>query len=202
MSRSIVLVARTMKRRSPAVFAAIALLLSGALIYVGSQKKPEFKPAPAVKKVAVEDEVEADEKDVEEEEAPVEAAPAAAVDSPARFSSLPDGSAVPDLPKGAPSRVKIGVVIYRYEGSQSPPDSERSREEAEKLAKAALEGAEKDFEAEVKKGDRGSLSNVGWIKKGILEPAVQYAVFTIDQGKLAKEIIDTPRGFWVVKRIR
>jgi len=40
------------------------------------------------------------------------------------------------------------------------------------------------------------------IPRGVLEPSVEYAVFTLAPGELAAEPLDTPRGFWVVRRLR
>jgi len=34
----------------------------------------------------------------------------------------------------------------------------------------------------------------------VLEPSVEYAVFRLKKGEVSDVPIDTPRGFWVVKR--
>jgi hypothetical protein len=37
--------------------------------------------------------------------------------------------------------------------------------------------------------------------RGILEPAVEYLLFTLPKGTVYAEPIDTPRGYWIVRRI-
>jgi hypothetical protein len=146
-------------------------------------------------------------------EPPVEAAakePAAPTAAPAdapsptskRFSTLPDGSPVPALPEDAPQRVKLGVAIFRYAGAEGPPRSDRKKDEAARMARVAAVRGQTDFAGAVQLGDRGSDENIGWIARGILEPAVEHAVFGLDVGKTSAEPIDTPRGFWVVRRVR
>ena len=41
----------------------------------------------------------------------------------------------------------------------------------------------------------------GAVQRGILEPGTQYVVFTLPVGSTS-EILDTPRGFWIVKRLK
>lgn len=121
------------------------------------------------------------------------------------FDRLPDGQPVPALPKTAPNSVKFGVVLFEYEGAQGAPGQSapktRGKAAALDLAKKTLELARTDFAAAVAKGDRGSVANAGKIARGILEPSVEYQLFTLDKGQVAAEPIDTPRGFWVVRRV-
>jgi parvulin-like peptidyl-prolyl isomerase len=115
---------------------------------------------------------------------------------------MPDGSPVPALSPSTPERLKLGVAIFRYQGTQGSSDSTRSREAALALAQEAAKIAAGDFAAAVKKGDRGSSENIGWMGQRILERAVEYAVFSLEKGDISEKPIDTPRGFWVVKRLR
>jgi parvulin-like peptidyl-prolyl isomerase len=115
---------------------------------------------------------------------------------------MPDGSPVPALAPSAPERIKLGVAIFRYKGTQGSSDSSRSREAALALAQEATKVGQTDFASAVKKGDRGSSENIGWIDQRILERAVEYAVFSLEKGEISKTPIDTPRGFWVAKRLR
>lgn len=121
------------------------------------------------------------------------------------FDRLPDGQPVPELPKTAPSSVKFGVVLFEYDGAQPAPghpaSKTRSKTAALELAKGTIELARTDFAAAVAKGDRGSVANAGKIARGILEPSVEYLLFTLNKGEVRSEPIDTPRGYWVVRRI-
>jgi hypothetical protein len=118
-----------------------------------------------------------------------------------KFDKMPDGTPVPELPAAAPKTVKFGVVLVTYRGAQLAPDTAPPRAEAQNKAKTLLDEAQKDFAAAVKKGDRGSQVDAGRIPRGILEPAVEYVLFSIPKGAVHPEPIDTPRGFWILKRI-
>lgn len=199
------LVARLMKSALPAVFAAITLLGAAYFSYRDGKvarvqaTNPVEDSAPAA---------EQPEEDSAEDEAPAAVdnlptvPPASEPGSLRRFSKMPDGTDVPALPSQAPQRIKVGIALFRYKGAQGPPSSPRTRAEAEKLALEAQKKGQDEFAAAIKMADRGSAENIGWLKRGVLEPAVEYAAFTTDKGKLAKQPIDTPRGFWVLRRIR
>jgi hypothetical protein len=116
------------------------------------------------------------------------------------FDTLPDGRSVPELPDSAPKTVSFGVVLVTYQGAQSAPTETRSKTDAQKKAAGLVEEAKRDFAAAVAKGDRGSSSNVGRIPRGILEPAVEYQLFSLEKGSVHPEPIDTPRGYWLVRR--
>lgn len=133
-------------------------------------------------------------------EGPETAPPAS--DTSADFATLPDGSAVPPLPKDAPSQLKLGVALFRYKGAQGANSGTRSKKEALKLAEKALASDAERFSSIVEQGDPGSSSDIGWLGRNVLEPAVEYAVFTLDQDEMLDRPLDTPRGYWVVKRVR
>lgn len=116
------------------------------------------------------------------------------------FDTLPDGRPVPDLPASAPKAVSFGVILFMYQGSQSAPKDAPTKEQALERARAAIADAKKDFGEAVKKGDRGSTADAGRIPRGVLEPAVEYALFSLEKNGVSAEPIDTPRGFWVMKR--
>jgi len=116
------------------------------------------------------------------------------------FETFPDGGKVPELPNAAPSEVSFGVVQFTYQGAQfSAPDS-RSKEQARQKAEATLDLAKHDFAAAVGKGDRGSTSDAGRIPRGVLEPPIEYVLFMLDKGSVSPAIIDTPRGYWILRR--
>lgn len=114
---------------------------------------------------------------------------------------MPDGSDPPPLPKGAPKVVRFGVILVKYRGAQLAPLGSASRDDALARAQELAKRARDDFAAAVKLGDPGSAIDIGTVRRGILEPAIEYALFTLPTGWVS-DVIDTPRGFWVIRRIR
>ena len=125
-------------------------------------------------------------------------------------TTLPDGTPVPPLPLSVPRQVRFGVVLVSYAGAQASVagmaeghpvrPAGRSKAEALLLANKLAVTAEQDFHAAVQQGDAGSGDDLGRVKLGILEPAPEYVLFTLRVGGVAGPV-DTPRGFWVVKRL-
>jgi hypothetical protein len=116
------------------------------------------------------------------------------------FSTLPDGSPVPKLPDSAPKRVSFGVVLFQYRGAQYARSDARSKPEALKLARETVPLAQRDFAEAVKSGDPGSTADAGSLPRGILEPALEYLLFTLASGAVYPEPVDTPRGYWLMRR--
>ena len=116
------------------------------------------------------------------------------------FETFPDGGKVPELPASAPARVGFGAVIFAYQGAQGAPRDARSKDDARKKAAETIELAQKDFAAAVAKGDKGSTTDAGRLPRGVIEPPIEYHLFMLEKGKVHPEPIDTPRGFWVVRR--
>jgi hypothetical protein len=116
------------------------------------------------------------------------------------FETFPDGGKVPELPASAPNRVGFGAVIFAYQGAQGAPRDARGKEDAKKKAIETIELAQKDFAAAVAKGDHGSTTDAGHVPRGVIEPPIEYVLFTLEKGKVHPEPIDTPRGYWVVRR--
>jgi len=116
------------------------------------------------------------------------------------FETFPDGGKVPDLPNSAPQELSFGVVQFTYQGAQFASSDARSKEQSRQKAEATLELAKTDFAAAVSKGDRGSTTDAGRIPRGVLEPAVEYVLFTLNKRTVCPTIIDTPRGYWIVRR--
>ncbi|HTA94059.1 MAG TPA: peptidylprolyl isomerase [Polyangiaceae bacterium] len=125
---------------------------------------------------------------------------AAAVPFTEGFETFPDGGKVPELPDSAPTDVSFGVVQFAYQGAQFSASDSRSKEQARQKAEATLELAKHDFAAAVSKGDRGSTSDAGRIPRGVLEPPIEYVLFMLDKGTVSPNIIDTPRGYWILRR--
>jgi hypothetical protein len=104
------------------------------------------------------------------------------------------------LPANAPKLVRFGVILVQYRGAQGAGQGARSRDEAAALARTLAEAAKTDFKAQVVKGDPGSLDDAGRIPRGVLEPGAELVLFTLEKGAVS-EPLDTPRGFWIVKRL-
>jgi hypothetical protein len=119
-------------------------------------------------------------------------------------SLLPDGSGVPPLPLSTARVVRFGVVLVSYAGAQPSPaggrPASRSRAEAQGLANKLAVTARDDFHAAVQQGDSGSADDLGTVKLGLLEPAPEYVLFTLPVGGVGGPV-DTPRGYWIVKRL-
>jgi hypothetical protein len=177
----------------------LALALLGTLARSPAEKiaKPEASSSPPAAAVSASPTV----------EVPAPALSAAAlqlpedVPNPSGFDRLPDGSKAPPLPDSAPLAVRFGVVLVNYRGAQFAGAEARDKTEAQKRAIAMVEDAKKDFAAAASRGDRGSTADAGRIPRGILEPAVEYALFMLPKGEVYPQPIDTPRGFWVIRRI-
>lgn len=186
-----------MNRRLTSASVGLAAVLS--LVFLACEKSPP----PPEEKPAQETELEAS---TEKEPSPeVEPLPAATPEPPlslSRFYVQADGTPFPALPSTAPQRVKIAVALFAYAGAQGVPENFRSREAALELAQKALSAAEPDFAAALAQADPGSQADLGFIKRGVLEPSVEQVVFQLEKGKVVKEPLDTPRGFWVVRRIQ
>lgn len=118
------------------------------------------------------------------------------------FDTLPDGRRVPDLPASAPKEVRFGVIQVSYQGAQGAPKDARSKDDAKARAMTLAAEAKQDFAAAVAKGDRGSTSDAGRVPRDVLEPVVEYVLFTLPRGEVHPEPIDTPRGYWIVRRNR
>jgi len=111
-----------------------------------------------------------------------------------------DGSPVPPLPKDAPKTVAFGVVVVTFHGAENAPDNARTKSAALAKAKELVTLASSDFAAAVKQGDRGSMEDAGSVPQGVLEPALEYALFTMKKGQVYGEPLESPRGYWVVRR--
>ena len=104
------------------------------------------------------------------------------------------------MPTGAPRSVRLGVVLVQWAGAEGAPSSARGRADALKRAQELAEKAKTDFKATVKEGDSGSAEDVGRIPRGVLDRATEVAVFSMSAGDIS-EPLETPRGYWIVKRI-
>ena len=113
---------------------------------------------------------------------------------------MPDGQHAPPLPASAPHRIRIGVILIRYRGAQLTPDNAKSKPDARSHADWVRELASRNFEAAVQLGDVGSNADIGYVSQGVLEPATEYLVFSLGVHDFSA-VLDTPRGFWIVRRL-
>jgi hypothetical protein len=113
---------------------------------------------------------------------------------------LTDGASPPTLGSSAPRAVRFAVVVVRYRGAQLAPQDAPARKDAFARALELRELAKKDFAAAVRLGDAGSSLDIGTVRKGDLEPGIEYELFTLPKGELS-EVIDAPRGFWIMRRL-
>jgi len=180
-----------MARATTTLIAAVLVLGSGVVACGRSNRVPE--PAPAARASST----------VPGASAGAPALPAT-VDTPPILASAgpqPDGRQVAELPPDAPASVTFGVVLVTYRGAEGAPSGARTKVEALQKAKDLAARAKTNFDEAVAQGDRGSTSNAGTIPRGVLEPAVEYSLFTLRKGEVYGEPIDTPRGYWVLRRI-
>lgn len=110
---------------------------------------------------------------------------------------LGDGGA---MPSGAPRSVRLGVVLVQFAGAEGAPSSARAKPDALKHAQELLEQARTDWKAAVKAGDSGSAEDIGRIPRGVLERSTEVTVFSLDKDGIS-EPLETPRGYWIVKRV-
>lgn len=113
-------------------------------------------------------------------------------------SLLGDGGGA--VPSGAPRTVRLGVVLVQFAGAEGAPGSARAKPDALKHAQELMEQARTDWKAAVKAGDTGSSEDIGRIPRGVLERSTEVAVFSLDKDGIS-EPLETPRGYWVVKRV-
>jgi PPIC-type peptidyl-prolyl cis-trans isomerase-like protein len=110
------------------------------------------------------------------------------------------GEPAPALAAEAPKSIVFGVILVTYKGAQGAPANARSRDAALELAKQLATDAKQDFKATVAKGDKGSMENAGRMPRGMLEPAPEFVLFSLPKDGVS-DPVDTPRGFWIVRRI-
>ncbi len=112
---------------------------------------------------------------------------------------MPDGTPAPPLQPGSPRAVRFGVVLVAYTGAEDAPRGVRTKHDALELAQKLAAQAKTDFHAAVRRGDEGSADDVGSMRRGVLEPAPEYVLFSLPAGSVS-DPIDTPRGYWIIKR--
>jgi hypothetical protein len=135
--------------------------------------------------------------------APIAALPDAAApndDAGLALQPLPlfDGGLL--MPSSAPRSVKIGVVLVAFAGAEGAPNGARSKKDALGIADRLLADAKSDFHKAVTSGDTGSSDDIGRLPRGVLDPHTEAVVFALNAGDVS-DVLETPRGYWIVKRI-
>jgi PPIC-type peptidyl-prolyl cis-trans isomerase-like protein len=113
---------------------------------------------------------------------------------------LPDGKVPPQLPEGTPKQVHLGVVILTFAGAQGAPPGARSKRDALEAAQKLAADARGDFHGSVIRGDSGSADDIGHVPRGVLEMGTEYVAFTMPAGSVS-DPLETPRGYWIIKRL-
>ncbi len=132
---------------------------------------------------------------------PLEEAPSASPAHPfSGYDTLPDGKKIGELPGDAPRSISFGVVLVTYKGAERAPTNARPKPEALEMAKRLATDAKGNFDEAVKKGDPGSHGDAGSVPRGVLEPVLEYVLFSMKKGEVYSDPIDTPRGYWIVRR--
>ncbi len=96
--------------------------------------------------------------------------------------------------------MSMGVIQVVYRGAEFAPANAPQRAEAYVRALRLLELAQSDFAGAARKGDSGSATDLGDVPRGVLEPATEYVLFTMKPNSTYDKVLDTPRGFWIVRR--
>ncbi len=102
--------------------------------------------------------------------------------------------------RSAPRAVRIGVVVVQFAGAEGAPSAARGKADALKHAASVALAARADFKAAARAGDPGSSEDIGRIPRGVLDRGVEQPIFELEPGDVS-EPLETPRGYWIVKRI-
>jgi hypothetical protein len=125
--------------------------------------------------------------------------PALPKENPGAGATFLDGSTPEPLPKSAPSTVRFAVMLVTYRGAEQADQQPRTREQALTLAKKLAEEAKTDFLEAGKRADV-LVPDAGTLQQGVLEPAPQALLFGSEVGSVSGPV-DSPRGFYVFKRL-
>lgn len=179
-------------------FGVAALAAVGIVVLFMTSRAPAEPPAP---KAAPSAAMVAASASVAAAPAPAVEAPTSSVERDVKFDKMPDGTPVPPLPSTAPRSVSFGVILFTYKGAEYAPKDAVSKEQALQKARAAVKEAQANFAEAVKLGDRGSVADAGRLPQGVLERSLEYTLFTLGKGAVHPEPLDTPKGYWVIRRI-
>jgi hypothetical protein len=103
-------------------------------------------------------------------------------------------------PTGGPRTVKVGVVLVSWQGAENAGTNTRPKADALTKAQELAAVAKTDFRRAVTQGDPGSAEDIGRIPRDTLDPRTEAVLFTLPSGEVS-DVIETQRGFWIVKRL-
>jgi len=103
------------------------------------------------------------------------------------------------LPTSGPRSVKVGIILVQWQGAENAQTSTRSKADALAKAQDLATLAKTDFRKAVAQGDPGSGEDLGRIPRGTLDPRIEGSLFALEAGSVS-DVIETPRGYWIVKR--
>ena len=121
----------------------------------------------------------------------------AGLGSPSSLALSLDAAA---LPTGGPRTVKVGIVLVSWQGAENAGTNTRPKADAASKAQELATLAKTDFRRAVTQGDPGSAEDIGRIPRGTLDPRTESVLFMLPSGEVS-DPIETPRGFWIVKRL-
>jgi hypothetical protein len=104
------------------------------------------------------------------------------------------------MPSGAPRSVRLGVVLVQFAGAEGAPSSARAKPDALKHALELAEQAKTDWKGAVRAGDVGSSDDIGRIPRGVLDHNTELVVFSLEKDGIG-EPLETPKGYWIVRRV-
>jgi hypothetical protein len=113
------------------------------------------------------------------------------------LSGLLDAGA---MPSGAPRSVRLGVVLVQFAGAEGASSSARAKPDALKHALELADQAKTDWKGAVKAGDVGSSDDIGRIPRGVLDHNTELVVFSLEKDGIS-EPLETPKGYWIVRRV-
>ncbi|MEO7331007.1 MAG: peptidylprolyl isomerase [Minicystis sp.] len=139
---------------------------------------------------------------------PAASSSAAAV---ASISAAPAASSAPAPMVSAPPREVAGAsqVLVAYKGAElAPKGVTRAKGDAKKIAEEALKKIKKDgaaFEEIAKKYSDDASKNaggaIGNFERNAMPEAFSKATFDLKVGEIS-DVVETPRGFHIIKRTR
>lgn len=142
---------------------------------------------------------------------PTTSAPAPLASAPAE-APAPEASAVSPAPTADPNaRQVVGAsqIVIAWKGAElAPPTVTRSKDDARKLAEevlAELKASKTPFEDlarrhsdDISKAAGGAMGN---FERSAVPPALADAAFSLEPGTTS-DLIETPRGFHILRRTR
>lgn len=102
----------------------------------------------------------------------------------------------------APAQVEISHILIKAAGA-GPADKQTARSRLQEIRSRLMDGTDFCQEAaahsECPSGTK-SGGSLGWYSRGMMTPAMDQAAFAMEDGEIS-EIIETPLGFHVLKRV-